>query len=75
MFLFADDSKCRAINLYEVQMDVNCLLEWARKNGMIFNINKTVFILFANRHVLPGPYYLTFDDSDISDKCEVKDLG
>ena len=42
---------------------------------MTFIIDKTVFIHFANRHVLPSPFYLTFDESVISDKCEVKDLG
>ena len=42
---------------------------------MTFEIDKTVFFLFANRHVLSSRYYLTFDESVISDKCEVKDLG
>ena len=75
MFLFADDSKCRATNLYDLQLDVIRLLEWARKNGMPFIFDKTVFIHFANRHVLPKPFYLTFDESVISYKSKVKDLG
>ena len=75
MFLFANDSKCRATNLYDLQLVVNRYLEWARKNGMILKINKTVFIHFSNCHVLPCPYYLTFDDIVITDKCEVRHLG
>ena len=75
MFSFANDSKCRAINFCDLQLDGNRLFEWARKNGMTFIIDKNVFSHFANHHVLPNPYYLAFDESVISDKCEVIELG
>ena len=55
--------------------DLDCCIEWASNNGMLFNVAKSVFIQFGSYPTRPTQFRLEMADQVISDSVLVKESG
>ena len=75
MLLFADDGKSISLCLDGLQQDLDRCIKWALKTGLLFNVDKSVFIQFGIYHTRATPFCLKMADQVISDNALMKDSG
>ena len=77
---FADDTRILKIikdhnDRETLQSDLNIVYNWSKKNKMQFNESKFEMIRYAQRQDQTMPHYYAPDNTPISMKSEIKDLG
>ena len=72
MYLFADDSKASNFDLVLLQSDLDACCDWATRNGMKFNVNKTQFFVIGR---CDAEVDICMDGARICPSSKVKDLG
>ena len=76
-YLFADDTEIigSQINLFLLQNDLNKAIKWSKENRMEFNNAKFEAICFDVRKLEQCSVHLYADDTKITCKSSVNDLG
>ena len=59
-----------------IQNDLHKLRKWADTNNMKFNANKFELLRYGKeQEIKPATTYKSYDDSNIDDKEQIRDLG
>ena len=76
-YLFADDTEMvgSQINLFLLQNDLNKAIKWSKENRMEFNNAKFEAICFDVRELDQCSVHLYADDTKVTGKSLVNDLG
>ena len=76
-YLFADDTKIigSQMNLFSLQNDLNKAIKWSKENRMQFNNAKFEAICFDVKKLDQCSVHLYADDTEITCKSSVNDLG
>ena len=76
-YLFADDTKIigSQMSLFLLQNDLNKALKWSKENRLEFNMSKFEAICFDVKKLDQCSVHLYADDTEITCKSSVNDLG